>query len=92
MLRLVGYAAILFGLGVAGAMVMVNSGELQVLFGVFALGGLGVVVIGGVLLAVGALVGRGKAKESGPRLTPEQQQILDAQEFQATRGGEQGSD
>ncbi|MBI5164201.1 MAG: hypothetical protein HY985_09905 [Magnetospirillum sp.] len=92
MLRLVGYAVILFGLGMAGAMVMTNSGELQALFGVFALGGLAVVLIGGALLAIGALLGRGKVKASGPGLTPEQQQLLDAQEFQATRRDEQGAD
>lgn len=89
MLRLVGYATILFGLGIAGAMLVINSGELQVLFGVFALVGLVVVLIGGALLAIGALVGRGKAKASGPMLTPEQQQLLDAQEFQATRRDQQ---
>lgn len=89
MLRLVGYAAILFGLGMAGTMLMINSGELQVLFGVFALVGLVVVLMGGALLAIGALVGRGKAKPSGPGLTPEQQQLLDAQEFLATRRDQQ---
>ena len=93
MLRLVGCSSIVFGLALAGAMVMImiNSGELQVLFGVFALGGLAVTLIGGGVLAIGALVGRGKAKAPGRRLTPEQQQLADAQEFQATRRDEQGT-
>lgn len=85
MLRVVGYAAILFGLGLAGTMLMSESGELQVLFGLFALVGLLVVLAGGALLAIGTLLGRRKAKASGPRLTPEQQQLRDAQEFQASR-------
>lgn len=88
MLRLVGAAAILFGLGVAGAMVMTDSGELQALFGVFALGGLVIALIGGALIAIGALLRRGKAKARGPQLTPEQQQLLDAQEFLAARRDE----
>lgn len=83
MLRLVGFAALLFGLGLAGAMLMADAGELQVLFGLFALGGLLIVGVGGALMALGALLGRGKTKASGPRLTPEQQQLRDSREFQA---------
>lgn len=84
-MRLVGLAAVLFGLGLAGAMLMTDAGELQVLFGLFALGGLLIALAGGLLMAIGALLGRGKTKAAGPSLTPEQQQILDAQEFQASR-------
>lgn len=85
MLRVIGIAAIVFGLGLAGATLLVESGELQVLFGLFALGGLLVALAGGVLMAIGALLGRGKAKAPGARLTPEQQQFRDSQEFQASR-------
>ena len=87
-LRLAGIAAVLFGLGLAGAALTTNAGELQVLFGLFALAGLLIMLVGGALIAVGAMLGRGKAKTSGPTLTPEQQQILDSRAFQAIHRGE----
>ncbi len=90
LLRLVGFATVLFGLGFAGATLMVESGELQVLFGLFALGGLLVALAGGLLMAIGALLGRKRAAGSVPALTPVEQQRLDAEEFLASR--QDGSD
>ncbi|ARJ65066.1 hypothetical protein WV31_05015 [Magnetospirillum sp. ME-1] len=84
-MRLLGVAAVLFGLGLAGAALMTDAGELQVLFGVFALGGVLIALVGGGLYLLGALFGGNKAKAGGQRLTPEQQQLLDAREFQAAR-------
>lgn len=85
LLRLVGLAVMLFGLGLAGAMLMVESGELQVLFGLFALGGLVIVLVGGALMVLGALLRRKGATRPAPVLTPEEQQRLDAEEFLASR-------
>lgn len=85
LLRLVGIAVLLFGLGLAGTMLLTDAGELQVLFGLFALGGLLVALAGGALMVLGALLGRKKTTNAAPALTPEQQQIVDAQEFLASR-------
>lgn len=87
MVRLLGIAVVLFGLGLAGAALMTSAGELHVLFGIIATGGVLIALVGGGIFLLGALLGRNKvkAKADGPRLTPEQQQLLDAREFQASR-------
>ncbi|RAU20438.1 hypothetical protein CU669_18480 [Paramagnetospirillum kuznetsovii] len=92
LIRLVGIAVVVFGLGLAGAALLSDAAELQVLFGIFAMAGLLIVLVGGALIALSALWGRGKAKGGGPRLTPEQQQILDSREFQAAHRGEQAGE
>ncbi|HSV29082.1 MAG TPA: hypothetical protein VLL76_05970 [Candidatus Omnitrophota bacterium] len=81
LLKLVGYGAALGGLGLGAAALMVDAGELQVLFGVIALGGLLIAVAGGVLAALGALPGLGRKRAAAPTLSPEQQQLRDSQEF-----------
>jgi hypothetical protein len=83
--RLIGIAAVLFGLGLAGAALMSGAGELQALFGVFAMAGLLIALVGGGLFLIGALFGGNKEKAGGSMLTPQQQQLEDAREFLASR-------
>ncbi|CUW41221.1 protein of unknown function [Magnetospirillum sp. XM-1] len=85
MVRLIGLAAVLFGLGLAGAALMSDAGELQVLFSLFALAGSLIALVGGGVFVMGALLGGSKTKVDGPGLTAEQQQLLDAREFLASR-------
>lgn len=85
LVRLIGFAAVLFGLGLAGGALLTESGELQVLFGVFALGGFLIALVGGIIMFIGALFRRNTAQKTGPQLTPEQQQRRDSQEFLSTQ-------
>ncbi|MBI3444050.1 MAG: hypothetical protein HY055_01460 [Magnetospirillum sp.] len=89
MINLVGIALVLCGLGLSGAALISDAGELQALMGIFATAGLLIALVGGALMALGALFGRGgQAKAGCSGLSPEQQQLLDAREFQATRRGD----
>lgn len=85
LLRLVGWAAGLGGLGLGAAALMSESGELSVLFGVIALGGILIALAGGVLVVLGALLGRGKAKDDGAAISPEQRQLQDSKDFLASQ-------
>lgn len=85
LLKLVGYAVAIGGIAFGAAALMANAGELQVLFGVIAMGGLVLALVGGALIAIGALLGRGKGQAAAPSLSPEQQQLRDSQDFLAAR-------
>ncbi len=86
LLKLVGLAIILAGVSLGGAALMADAdASIQVLMGVMALGGLLIALGGGVFLAVGAVVGRRRKAAAPATLSPEQQQLRDSQEFQATR-------
>lgn len=91
LLKLVGYAVAIGGLALGAAALMVDAAELQVLFGVIAMGGLVIAMAGGLLLALGALLGRGKTKAAKPSMSPEQQQLRDSQDYLAAQSkDEQG--
>lgn len=90
LVRLVGAAAFLFGLGLAGAALMTDSGELQALFAIFAMAGGMIALAGGGILALTSLFGRGAAGADDQKLSPEQQQLLDSREFQSARQRSQG--
>ena len=85
LLKLVGFAAAIGGIAFGAAALMASAGELQILFGVIALGGLVIALMGGALIAIGALLGRGRGKATVPSLSPEQQQLRDSQDFLAAR-------
>lgn len=86
LLKLVGFGVVLGGLGLGAAALMVDAdASIQALMGLFALGGLLVALIGGAVMALGALLGRGKAARPSAQLSPEQQQLRDSREFMAAR-------
>lgn len=89
LLKLVGYAVAIGGLALGAAALMVDGAELQVLFGVIAMGGLFIAMAGGVLLALGSLLGRGEKTTPKPALSPEQQQLRDSKDFLAARSKEE---
>jgi hypothetical protein len=89
LLKLVGYAAAVGGLALGAAALMADAGELQVYVGVIALGGFLIALVGGAVIAIGALLARGLPKSAGPSLSPEEQQLRDSQAFLARRSKEE---
>lgn len=88
--KLVGLAVILAGLSLGGAALLVDAdASIQTLMGVIALGGLLIALVGGVFMAIGALLGgrTGKPAATSP-LSPEQRQLRDSQDFLASQKDE----
>ena len=91
LLKLVGYPAAVSGLALGVGALVVNAGELQVYVGVIAFGGFLIALVGGAVIAAGALLARRLPKPAGPSLSPEEQQLRDSQAFLARRSEEDRS-
>lgn len=90
LLKLVGLAVVLGGLSLGAGALMVNAdASIQMLMGVIALGGLLIAVLGGALLGLGALLGGGKMAKQPPQPSPEERQLRDSRAFQAFRDDDQ---
>lgn len=84
--KLVGFGVVLVGVGLGASTLLVEAdASISVFMGLIVLAGLLIAVVGGMVMAVGALVGRGKPSQGGPGLSPEQRQLLDSQEFLKVR-------